>query len=263
MEYFYNIYKPSGNDTALVIGLVNDIALRKIINKSIQENHLNVEQVGFIEKIKGEYFLEMAGGEFCGNATRSAVYYFLDGKQGTLKIQVSGTEKVLSAGIDKDDNVWVEMPISESFSDISIVNNYQVVKMDGITHVITEAHNSLSDEESLKKNAFSILEELDLVSTVQASGVMYITYFDTSIKIDPVVWVRDMDTLYYETACGSGTTAVGLYESKKVGKSIERYITQPSGLDIKVDVKMDGTKFLSARISGKVDLLKEGLTVLV
>lgn len=35
--------------------------------------------------------LEMAGGEFCINATRCAVYEYLGGKEGEIGLTVSGT----------------------------------------------------------------------------------------------------------------------------------------------------------------------------
>ena len=53
----------------------------KKINDFIMKKHKNVEQVGFIN-INGIKELQMAGGEFCENATRSAAYSYLNGKQG-------------------------------------------------------------------------------------------------------------------------------------------------------------------------------------
>lgn len=84
MEIKYNIYYPSGNTTALVIGS-DYLQFRKRINESIMKMHNNIEQVGFVFVENDVYKLEMAGGEFCGNATRSAAYYFLNGKDGKVK----------------------------------------------------------------------------------------------------------------------------------------------------------------------------------
>jgi len=109
--YSYTIYRPAGNDTALVSGIVKSKALRKKINDAIMQKNANVEQVGFIEKIKGQYRLLMAGGEFCGNALRSAAFAFLNGKPGEIKIKVSGVKKPLKAGVHKKGNAWAQMPI--------------------------------------------------------------------------------------------------------------------------------------------------------
>ena len=77
----YSIYRPAGNDTALVYGVEYIQEQKKKINNFIMKKHKNVEQVGFIN-INEIKELQMAGGEFCENATRSAAYSYLNGKQG-------------------------------------------------------------------------------------------------------------------------------------------------------------------------------------
>ncbi len=65
--------RPSGNDTALVEGLF-DKERRIEINNMILKERSDIEQVGFY-KVQGQQLrLEMAGGEFCGNALRSLAY---------------------------------------------------------------------------------------------------------------------------------------------------------------------------------------------
>ena len=108
-NYKYKIYIPSGNPTALVLNMERNLKKRKVINDKIIKKYNNfIEQVGFISNKRFE--LLMAGGEFCGNATRCAVYYYLKGNSGNLKIKVSGVKYKLTAGIDKMENVWVDMP---------------------------------------------------------------------------------------------------------------------------------------------------------
>lgn len=68
-----SILRPSGNDTALVKGLFT-IEERKEINNLIMQKYSNVEQVGFYDFDGKQITLEMAGGEFCGNALRSTAY---------------------------------------------------------------------------------------------------------------------------------------------------------------------------------------------
>ena len=105
------ILRPGGNDTALVPGLNWTKIEMKLINDRIMNLYKNVEQVGFIDLKKPE--LQMAGGEFCGNATRSAAYLALKGKLGEINIKVSGVNKTLKAGIDLQGNTWSQMPIYE------------------------------------------------------------------------------------------------------------------------------------------------------
>lgn len=68
---------------------------------------------------------------------------------------------------------------------------------------------------------------------------MYIEYIDNKIQLTPIVYVRDINTLFYETACGSGTTAVGIYQSFKNGKSVNLEVVQPSGNIINVCTEAD------------------------
>jgi histidine racemase len=261
MKYIYRVYNPSGNDTALIIGLVKSNDLRKRINQKIQERHSNVEQVGFIEKIGNEYFLDMAGGEFCGNATRSAVFYFLEGEVGNLEIKVSGVSRKLKAGINNGGAVWVEMPINIKLDKIREINGYPVVEMEGITYVVLKVDSITKNEEDLKIEAFGILKSLNLIEEISASGVIYFAQNKDEYRIYPIVWVRDLKTLYYETACGSGTTAVGLYECKKKGSSLSLSVRQPSELIIEVDVLRDKENFLKAIIRGPVKLLEKDLEI--
>ena len=257
-DYDYKIYIPSGNPTALVFRLEKNPERRKEINDEIMSLYGDfVEQVGFVNTDINNPELLMAGGEFCGNATRSAVYYYLDGKKGNMDIKVSGVPNKLNAGIDDDGNAWVDMPIIKGpyvNSIIPINNTSAIVKMYGITHLIIEAGdiNKEYSKEDLKKYAFSILERENLLNE-EAAGVMFVNRIDNeNIEISPIVFVKAINTLFYETACGSGTTAVGIYESYKRKEGIDVNILQPSGNTINVKTKVDNENIYNARISGKV-----------
>ena len=106
-EYEYYMYSPGGNDTALVLKGVKNSKTRKIISDKIMEENLNIEQVGFIDTDSNK--LTMAGGEFCGNATRCAIYEFLKGREGKIDIEVSGCGSMLYGGIIEG-NVYMEYP---------------------------------------------------------------------------------------------------------------------------------------------------------
>lgn len=102
----YIIYDPGGNKTALVIGTY--YKQKKEINDRILKLHKDVEQVGFISTKNNQ--LIMAGGEFCGNATRCSVSYYLKGQPGLIDIKVSGTSKILKAGIDSLGKAFSQIP---------------------------------------------------------------------------------------------------------------------------------------------------------
>lgn len=260
----YSVLRPGGNDTALVKGVETDPKKRKKVNDKIMSQHSNVEQVGFVNLDPDSAELMMAGGEFCGNATRSTAWLTLEGQPGEVLIKVSGVGSKLRAGVDQEGNAWAQMPIYADPSRVTFLDDGRaVVAMEGITHVVMEDIYPDASPEELKEIAMGILRELGLDKAVAASGVMFLTPSESGVSMRPVVLVRDIDTLFYETACGSGTTAVGLLEALKQGKSVEVPITQPSGMSITIKVDFDGSKFKQAVISGPVEVLNDNEEVTV
>ena len=73
------------------------------------------------------------------------------------------------------------------------------------------------------------------------------------LKINPIVWVKSIDTLFYETACGSGTTAVCMVEAFLNQKSQEIDVLQPSGMVITAKIVYSEGKISKATILGNVE----------
>lgn len=254
----YSVIRPGGNDTALVQGVERDAKRRKLVNDAIMQAQTNVEQVGFVNLDPQDAELMMAGGEFCGNATRSTAWQVLQGEPGEISIKVSGVESRLQAGVDDEGNAWAQMPIYEDADRISVLDDGRaVVAMEGITHVVMEDVYPEATPDQLKEIAMNILKELGLAESVAASGVMFLTPSESGVSMRPVVLVRDIDTLFYETACGSGTTAVGLLEALKQGGSVNIPVIQPTGMPINIAVEFDGERFQRAVISGPLEMLNE------
>jgi len=93
----------------LVEGTNYTNGVKRLINDKIMKLNPNIEQVGFVE-INNKPKLIMAGGEFCGNATRSAAYFYLKGKKGKIKIGICSGKKLVEAGIDAIGNAWSQIP---------------------------------------------------------------------------------------------------------------------------------------------------------
>lgn len=255
MKIKVTILKPAGNDTALVeeIPAKKD---RKKINDKIMDFFPNVEQVGFydLKTLK----LEMAGGEFCGNATRSFAYLALNGKKDQNNFLVSGVATKLKAGIKTPNTSFAQMPIYESFDKVEqIYKNIWKVEIKGISHLITPLSDY--DQDDLKSEGKKLLKKYDLLETSPAAGVMFYTELKKdSYKLDPIVWVRDIKTLFYETACASGTTAFGLMIAKQKNKSIKNLkILQPSDQFLSVSISIKDQKFEDAYIEGPIKILQE------
>ncbi len=258
-EYRFVIMRPGGNDTCLYFGVVEDQEKRKRLNDLIMATYPNVEQVGFIDISPTGPTLMMTGGEFCGNATRSTAWLALRGKSGEISIQVSGVRDKLRAGVTENGEAFAQMPIYKNPERIQQISDGYVIEMEGITHFVTPAPaniKSLSEDEAKAMGRLK-MAEIGIDKSL-AAGVMYVLNNADAIEIVPIVYVPNADTLYYETACGSGTTAIGLLQAMRKGNSVDIPVMQPSGMPIQISVTYDGKSFQYAQIQGPVEELASG-----
>lgn len=258
-KYDYKIFIPGGNPTALVIGIENDLKKRKKINDELMKKYDFLEQVGFINPDICNPELVMAGGEFCGNATRSAIKYYLNNQIDNIKIKVSGVKEKLSGGQDKEGNIWVDMPIIKGAfcNSLKVLNDKSaIIKMYGITHVIVEKDDNNGDYKSM---AYSILKKENLLNEDAAGVIFEFKKSDNNIEIIPIVYVKKVNTFFYETACGSGTCALAIYESYKRQNNVDLNVLQPSENIINVKSKCKNNSITNVRISGKVEEYQDKL----
>lgn len=258
----YTIYSPGGNNTALIEGTEYSAAEKKTISSQILQKETDVEQVGFV-KFGKEPQLVMAGGEFCGNATRTVAWLACQGKKGFAGITVSGSTSKLSGGVDVNGNAWAEMPVSKDRNIVQTISeDTSLVRMEGIAHIVTtRSTQSILEEtatKTVKDAAYSLLETQGLITSEPAAGVMFVNNAEGICSITPVVYVRDIETLFEETACGSGTIAVVIQEAMKQKRNIAFSILQPSGMSIIGSVKIVRGLISRATISGTVKYLRSG-----
>lgn len=253
----YKILNPGGNKTALVYETVSYTKEEKeYINNMILSENKDVEQVGFLN-IKNKT-LNMAGGEFCANATRCAIWELLDGKIGQINLTVSGYNSKISGGIRENKNVYEKLIINKTLNElVEVKDKYIIVKLDGIYHVVIGGDLSSSyisklilDEEKTKKDLKELMKKLDM--DIEAMGVMLLENQNNEVKINPIVWVKSIDTVYYETACGSGSLATAIYLNY-LNKINSVDIIQPSNYKIKVDLNTDNKKINYSVIEGIVE----------
>jgi hypothetical protein len=163
MDIRYQIFDPSGNITALVEGDRFTPEERIRINDAIMAKLAYVEQVGFLST--GTPEMTMAGGEFCGNATRSSILAYLlqlrepesdvycSGPSGaTMQIRTCG--QVFEGGAEElpgekagTTTVWCRIPMQKESPDGTPAPTYSVrrtdplttqVEMEGISFLIKE-----------------------------------------------------------------------------------------------------------------------------
>ena len=242
----YALLDPTGNMTLLAETPVPE-ADQPLTAKRLMEQEPATEQVGFVSETDDGIGLRMAGGEFCGNASMSAAVLYLlrkgrDG--GEVTVHVSGTpEPVPVTAERRPDGTWrgcVEMPRplsvrKERFSDGT---KRPVVRFPGITHVILETEMVQTEAERLAPVWCRELES-------EALGLMFLDRERGILK--PLVYVPSADTLFWESSCASGTTAVGAYLAAESGTAVRMPLKQPGGA-LEIEADPDGKLILKGTV---------------
>jgi len=277
MKLEFTKVSPSGNMTILIWSEVAREEHAKIANILMDcTYHLGAEQVGYVEASQNQKaiaHLQMMGGEFCGNATRSLAFMLVARKYPNIIIQngiakfyltVSGVQEPLEVEVECDDNenpisAKVQMPIYSSIDSVCQRESVKLVSLEGISHIIVDNDKTPFHKESYKDDFIEFRDSLELKDK-EAVGVMWKTIEeDNSISMEPVVWVKETNSYYYETSCGSGTVALALSMAKDNNQAYQEFkIYQPSGKYIMAIVEKNDKEFLNAYIKGAVDIIAEG-----
>ena len=255
----YEFLNPSGNITALVTKDVPREKYQEISNK-IMKSDPNIEQVGFLKKYSDSIFrLEMAGLEFCGNASRAFACFLVKEKYvntNTFEISVSGYDNLIECNVEKKGedyystiNLKFLKPINE-FIENKTLNNQEisVVHLPGISHTFLNQKKFKFDKQNCLKEGKKIIQELDLIN-LPAIGVIW---FDDT-KINPVVYVKDIDSLFYENSCGSGSIAYGIYHAFLKNKDglFSFDVVQKNNEVVKVTIELKNKIIYSAKLYGQ------------
>lgn len=258
------IVNPSGNITIFVRTPVERKDYQKVADQLLAEEDYGAEQVAFIlspmkrgaaesdtcasqdpslQAVDGA--MEMCGLEFCGNASRAFGLILAQeaGESGNVErtVQVSGCEEPLTVQLDMEKNrAKIRMPDPLS---CAVEGDRTVVDFGGILHIIVEAPKSSSEGEKqaeleeMERIFDRIRGEVYRTMNPPALGVMF--WDSTENRLTPVVYVKDVETTYFEGSCGSGTTACAAAFS--MGKPDGVYswsIPQPAGvIDVTAEVK--------------------------
>lgn len=240
MEYVVNA--AGGNATSIqVIDQPRERAWYEKEGVQLMERtaEFDPEQSGFLDL--GSRHFEMSGGEFCGNAARSAAMLIaMNTDQSEFDFTMSGYEGPVHARVELKGAA--EADVSCVFDNLDAESRQvrlhsgeevQVVDLGGIVHVLIEGALPTDYENTHRE----VMKELELTERA-AVGVNWIERDGDQVTLHPVVWVRSIDTFFYETACGSGSIAASVV----TGQSD---IIQPSGQTIEVNIKDEGIRLFS------------------
>ncbi len=253
----YVLLSPSGNLTALVTGTWDAADEPAITRRLLQVS----EQVAYLEKPTQAGALarvRLMGGEFCGNAAMAAAGWLIrdrlrEGTEETVPLEVSGAQGVLSCrirGLAEDFEGTVPMPQVLSVWDKTRFGvPLTAVRMEGILHLVRE-----SDKPLEKEAAENLLKTIAAQVPDAAVGLLDRNAGTGAIR--PLVFVRGSGSLVWETACGSGTAAIGALEAMRQGKTTETAVPQPGGI-IRTSAVFREDQFPSVSITGIVKILSE------
>lgn len=209
-----------GNKTAFVVFPVDPRVRAPYAEHIMREIDPTIEQVGFIAPSYEDKPLrmDMAGGEFCANATRAYGLYdaICNDVQGmdSVFVYVSGADEPVEVRVNTDINyAMVDMPFVEKMEEVEIGGKkYPVVTFPGISHMIVEEEPS---EEKAREYVIELREKVDNL----AYGILFLDREKTFVT--PYVHVLETKTFIKESSCGSGAAAVGYYLADGKDREIE------------------------------------------
>lgn len=252
---------PGGNATILVLDPVPAGRRAELARLLMDANHLQAEQVGFLDLGAIPVRLDMMGGEFCGNACRAAAAVMAEegkGLHGSVadlcgELSVSGVrEPVRLRVLPKSRECWVEMPLPEDGIQgiAELAPGMGLVRLPGITHLCLDEELRPFPEDFAV--AAAVLRTRFGLDAEAVGCIWYGTNPECAIK--PVVWVRSTSSTHYETGCGSGSLALALWLGHGQNLPMDLLVQQPSGSRIGVRVNPGGP----AWIFGPVTLVARG-----
>ena len=216
---------PAGNVTLLVLTAV-PAGLRARAAAALMERY-GGEQVGFLTppRLGGQVRLEMMGGEFCGNAARAAGYWqaLTAGVRGRalISVEVGSCAEPLAVLADTaEETAQAEMPLPSA---LETWESLPAAVFPGIVHVLC------ADREPEEDHARRVTRALTGRYGVGAAGVLYLRRAD--LRLRPAVYVRDTETLCFESSCASGSAACAALLSAGCRDGAVHYdLAQPGGV---------------------------------
>ena len=255
----YCIADPAGNRTVLVTSPAEKSAYAEISQKLMAQID-GCEQVGFFTEpiYGGDVRLEMMGGEFCGNALRCAAYYYvrehIPGQRSLVAAEISGCDRVLGVSADVLNGfaqAEMVLPRVTEKADYWGGSGAMAFLYDGITHIVRIGPTQHLPEESLK----ACLQSMSIRYNASAVGLMQVDLRTNCLL--PVVYVRDTDTMVYESSCASGSAAAAYYLALLDEDGVHSYdFKEPGGTLNAVVVKKE-RKILSVKIGGTIAMSEE------
>lgn len=262
-------FNPTQNMTILVKTNHPAEEYKHIASQMMSYDSVYAEQVGFIEKPNkhgAAAQLQMAGGEFCGNACM-ALAALIASENGLahndlteIVLEASGTKHFVNCRVKRIVDEYycqVEMPVPKKIEQRSIKYdgddlNMAIVRYHDFFHIVIEVDQF---NKAVKKRAQALAKLLGVTSGAGLIGILL--YKSTSSELAPLIYVPQLDSMIWERGCGSGTASLGAYLAWKNKGDIAAQIRQPGGT-IHVAANCSKEEIISLKIEGAVGIVARG-----
>ena len=275
MEVAFVKVDPTQNMTILVTSAVDPAIRTDVASALMAYEGVCAEQVGFVEDVASSEAwarLEMAGGEFCGNATMSLAAYLAwerklpDGIACDIPLASSGAGFV-SCGVRPDHGAFLctlRMPEPErikerTFSLYGRDCRFATVYLPGITHILIPRVRAGDAPRTFAEDAATAWAE-----KIETDAFGVILYDESLCAIEPLVCVKTSGTKVWERGCGSGSAAVGAYRASLAslaslaGCRTHSRVRQPGGvIEVGAEFGDPGSRCVS--ITGRVRIVARGV----
>ncbi|MBA3532856.1 MAG: hypothetical protein H0T73_13100 [Ardenticatenales bacterium] len=256
MEIVFHKYSPAGNVTALIVSEVSR-CYHSLVAQHLM-NSEGVEQVAFLEQpqdTSASSRVQMMGGEFSGNGLASAALCTSElGRLSEVRVESSGLEEVAHVTIDRlarGFRCQITFALRE-FGLSQLTPDHFLVSLSGISHVIALVENTNSSA----RNAQILLQDMGPPDDI-ASGMIFARQENLKWVITPFVAVRGVNSFVAESACASGSLALGLVVlHQHDGPECKIQVIQPSSAAIGIQLAKRST----TRIDVTMEIPVESLT---
>jgi len=261
---------PTQNMTILVKTIHPAGEYIPIASRLMSYDSVYAEQVGFIRrpsKQGADASLQMAGGEFCGNACMAMAAYLAveNGLQPNVEMEIalecSGAERLVACRVNKVDEKYscqVTMPLpiqveQKSFPFEGMELSVGIVRYDSFFHLVLEVDDTFSP--AWRKRAEELARLLGLLAGTNLIGILL--FEPASNTMAPLIYLPELDSMIWEKGCGSGTASIGAYLCWKNKKTMTSPIAQPGGT-ILVTATSSNQEITSLVIEGVVGIVAQG-----
>ncbi|WP_427052317.1 diaminopimelate epimerase [Paenibacillus sp. TC-CSREp1] len=240
-----------------------------IASSLMSYDHVYAEQVGFIKpphRQEAAARLEMAGGEFCGNACMALAAHIASERgleqqaSMNVKLDVSGTESLIYCHVKKRENRYdcqVTMPVPELIERKAITFEGMelemiVVRYAEFIHIVIEVQDF---DDTIRRRAQHLARLLGLTTSDKLIGILL--YRPVTEEMAPLIYVPQLDSLIWERGCGSGTASIGAYLAWLSQREVSQQIKQPGGV-MKVTAQWNTAGVKAITIEGNVGIVAHG-----